>query len=115
MRRLYHDQLPLSPGVAEHPRAAELLEMSRVLDAATLPLAAIQHDLAGRRKVSVKKGREGLSAEQVMRAGLLKQMFEVSYDGLAFHLGDSIQPGFRSTGGRDVERVTCGAWSHSIA
>jgi IS5 family transposase len=91
MRELYHDQLPLSPGMAEHPRAAELIEMSRVLDSATLPLAAVRHDLAGRRYVSVKKGREGLSAEQVMRAGLLKQMFDVSYDELAFHLGDSVQ------------------------
>jgi IS5 family transposase len=91
MRELYHDQLPLSPSMAEHPRAAELLEMSRVLDAATLPLTAIRHDLAGRRSVSVKKGRVGLSAEQVMRAGLLKQMFDVSYDELAFHLGDSLQ------------------------
>ena len=72
MRRLYHDQLPLSPGMVEHPRAAELLEMSRLLDAATLPLAAIRHDLAGCRSVSVKKGREGLSAEQVMRAGCLR-------------------------------------------
>jgi IS5 family transposase len=91
MRALYHDQLPLSPGMAEHPRAAELMEMSRVLDAASLPLVAIRHDLAGRRSVSLKKGREGLSAEQVMRAGLLKQMFDVSYDELAFHLGDSLQ------------------------
>lgn len=91
MRKLYHDQLPLSPGMAEHPRAAELMQMSRVLDSATLPLAAIRHDLAGRRSVSVRRGREGLSAEQVMRAGLLKQMFDVSYDELAFHLGDSLQ------------------------
>jgi transposase, IS5 family len=39
----------------------------------------------------VKKGREGLSAEQVLRAGLVKQMFDVSYDELAFHLEDSLQ------------------------
>jgi transposase, IS5 family len=91
MRRLYHDQLPLSPSEAQHPRAAELLEMGRVLDAATLPLASIRHDLAGRRKVSVKKGREGLSAEQVLRVALVKQMFDVSYDELAFHLEDSLQ------------------------
>jgi IS5 family transposase len=77
--------------MAAHPRAAERLEMSRVLDAAKLPFDAIRHDLAGRRKVSVKKGREGMSAEQVMRAGFLKQMFDVSYDELAFHLGDSLQ------------------------
>jgi transposase, IS5 family len=91
MRRLYHEQLPLSPSEARHPRAAELVEMSRVLDASTVPLAAIQHDLTRGRKVSTKKGREGLSAEQVLRAALVKQMFDVSYDELAFHLEDSLQ------------------------
>jgi IS5 family transposase len=91
MRRLYHDQLPLTVTEARHPRASELLEMSRVLDATTLPLDAIRRDLTGGRKVSVKKGREGLSAEQVLRAALVKQMFDVSYDELAFHLEDSLQ------------------------
>src|SRR5579863_7562543 len=91
MRRLYHDQLPLTVTEARHPRAAELLEMSRVLDATTLPLDAIRRDLTGGRKVSVKKGREGLTAEQVLRAALVKQMFDVSYDELAFHLEDSLQ------------------------
>jgi len=91
MRRLYHEQLPLSPSEARHPRAAELIEMSRMLDASTVPLAAIQRDLTRGRKVSTKKGREGLSAEQVLRAALVKQMFNVSYDELAFHLEDSLQ------------------------
>lgn len=92
MRRLYHDQLPLvASGGGQHPRAAELAEMSRLLDVVEAPLVAIRHDLAGCRKVSVKKGREGLSSEQVMRIGLVKQMFEFSYDELAFHLEDSLQ------------------------
>jgi IS5 family transposase len=91
MRRLYHDQLPLCPTEARHPRAAELAEMSRLLDAVPETLGAVRQDLVGRRKVSVRKGREGLSAEQVVRAGLVKQMFDVSYDELAFHLEDSLQ------------------------
>jgi len=91
MRRLYHDQLPLRPTEAQHPRAAELLEMSRLLDGIRETLTAVRHDLAGRRRVSVKKGREGLSAEQALRAGLVKQLFDVSYDELAFHLEDSLQ------------------------
>jgi IS5 family transposase len=91
MRRLYRDQLPLCPTGAAHPRAAELLEMSRVLDSMTEVLAAIRFDLVGRRKVSVKNGREGLTAEQVLRIAMVKQMFGVSYDELAFHLEDSLQ------------------------
>src|SRR5208282_3483671 len=85
------DQLPLCPTGAVHPRAAELAEMSRVLDTMTSSLAAVRHDLVGRRKVSVKKGRKGLSAEQVLRASVVKQMFDVSYEELAFHLEDSLQ------------------------
>ena len=91
MRRLYHDQLPLVASGGQHPRSAELAEMSRLLDAMEAPLVAIRHDLAGRRKVSVKKGREGLSSEQVLRMGLVKQMFDFTYDELAFHLEDSLQ------------------------
>lgn len=91
MRRLYHAQLPLCPTEAQHPRATELLEMSQLLDAMEAPLVAIRHDLAGCRKVSVKKGREGLSSEQVLRIGLVKQLFDFSYDELAFHLEDSLQ------------------------
>jgi transposase, IS5 family len=91
MRRLYHDQLPLVASGGQHPRSAELVEMGRRLDAMEAPLVAIRHDLAGGRKVSVKKGREGLSAEQVLRIGLVKQLFGFSYDELAFHLEDSLQ------------------------
>jgi hypothetical protein len=46
MRRLYHDQLPLRPTEAQHPRAAELLEMSRLLDGIRETLTAVRHDLA---------------------------------------------------------------------
>jgi IS5 family transposase len=91
MRRLYHDQLPLGPSTAQHPRSAELLEMSGLLDAMDAPLVSIRHDLTGCGKVGVKKGREGLSAEQVMRIGIVKQMFGFSYEELAFHLEDSFQ------------------------
>jgi IS5 family transposase len=73
-----------------HPRAAELREMSRLLDAIPETLLAVRHDLVGRRRVSLKKGREGLSAEQTLRAGLVKQLFDVSYEQLAFHLEDSL-------------------------
>jgi IS5 family transposase len=91
MRPLYYNQLPLCPTGAVHPRAAELAEMSRLLDTMTSSLVAVRRDLAGRRKVSVRRGRKGLSAEQVVRAAVVKQMFHVSYDELAFHLEDSLQ------------------------
>ncbi|MEO6877627.1 MAG: transposase [Gemmatimonadaceae bacterium] len=92
MRRAYHDQLPLPASVAHHPRAAEILEMGRILDAMTSELTAVRDDLVWHdRKVDVTRGREGMTAEQVLRAALVKQLFDVSYDELAFHLKDSLQ------------------------
>lgn len=91
MRRTYHEQLPLSAGEARHPRAAELREMSRALDTMVLDLEGVRDDLIRGRNVDAKRGREGLSAEQVLRAAIVKQMLSVSYDELAFHLEDSLQ------------------------
>jgi IS5 family transposase len=42
------------------------------------------------RRHGVKEtGRQGLSAESVLRCGLLKQHRQLSYEELAFHLEDS--------------------------
>lgn len=92
MRRPYHEQLPLAPTGAHHPRAAELREMSRILDAMTGELAMVCRDLVGsERKADRNRGREGMTAEQALRAAIVKQMFGVSYEALAFHLEDSVQ------------------------
>jgi IS5 family transposase len=92
MRRAYHDQLPLNASGANHPRAAELLKMGRLLDAMPGELALVCQDLVGSgRKTDSNRGREGMTAEQVLRAALVKQMFDVSYEELAFHMEDSAQ------------------------
>jgi len=91
MRQIYHQQLPLSASEGLHPRAAELRAMSRALDAMGSHLQGVHDDLLCGRSVDAKRGREGLSAEQVLRAAIVKQMFDVSYDELAFHLEDSLQ------------------------
>ena len=91
MRRAYHDQLPLA-ATGHHLRIAELREMGRILDAMTGELAMVCRDLVGHgRKVDPNRGREGMTAEQALRAAIVKQMFGVSYDALAFHLEDSAQ------------------------
>ena len=92
MRRTYHDQLPLNASGAHHPRAAELIQMGRLLDAMPGELTLVCHDLLGKAgKPGSNRGREGMTAEQVLRAAIVKQMFDVSYDQLAFHLEDSAQ------------------------
>jgi IS5 family transposase len=65
--------------------------MSRALDANLDILKRVRQDLLRLRKADAKRGREGMSAEQVLRAALIKQMFSFSYSELSFHLGDSSQ------------------------
>ena len=89
MRRTYHAQLPLTCS-SSHPRAAELREMSAALDANLGILQRVRNDLLRVRKADAKQGREGMTAEQVVRAALVKQMFGASYEQLSFHLGDSL-------------------------
>jgi len=89
MRKAYHAQLPLK-SVNTHPRAAELCAMSAALDANLGVLRRVQTDLLRVRRADAKLGREGMTAEQVVRAALVKQMFGTSYEELSFHLGDSL-------------------------
>ena len=62
--------------------------MSMVLDALPEATARIYADLV-RPGTKPGKGRKGLTAEQVLRATLIKQMNGFSYEQLAFHLSDS--------------------------
>ena len=90
MRDLYHAQLSLT-AKSTHPRAEELVMMSRALDANLDISKRVRQNLLRLRKADAKRGREGMSAEQVLRAALIKQMFSFSYSELSFHLGDSSQ------------------------
>jgi IS5 family transposase len=90
MRKVYHAQLPLACR-GSHPRSAELTEMSRLLDANHVALKVVHADLLHIRRADAKRGRKGMSAEQVVRAAVVKQMLSLSYDELAFRLGDSLQ------------------------
>lgn len=67
--------------------------MSEILDKLPATAELVAWDLAKGTKAT-KAGRAGMSGEQVLRAGLLKQMHSWSYDDLAFHLKDS--PTFRT-------------------
>ena len=91
MRRAYHDQLPLAASGAHHPRAAELLEMGRILDTMTGELAMVCRDLVGvGRKADPNRGREGMTAEQALRAAIVKQMFTVSLEAIVGKRGHTI-------------------------
>jgi transposase, IS5 family len=70
--------------------AKELAAMSRVLDANPTIAQLVWQDLrAASGSTSATRGAGGLSAEQVLRILVVKQMNGFSYRELAFHLADS--------------------------
>jgi IS5 family transposase len=93
MRKTLTQQLGLVPQSIPHPHARELARASAILD--LLPNAAkfVAKDL-GKGTTGSKAGRMGMTGEQVLRAALLKQMHDWSYEDLAFALADS--PTFRT-------------------
>jgi len=70
--------------------AKELAAMSRVLDAHPTVAEQVLQDLRGAtRSREATRGAGGLSADQVLRILVVKQMNGFSYRELAFHLADS--------------------------
>jgi len=84
MRKTTHRQLPLVPPVREHCHVAELAQMSLILDENPVIAELAHADLV--RGVSADKGREGLSADQVVRAAILYQSNGWSFEQLSFEL-----------------------------
>ena len=66
---------------------SELEAISHILDENRLLLDLIYQDLVPYRRSDT--GRPGLNAEQVLRCAILKQYRELTYEELAFHVGDS--------------------------
>jgi transposase, IS5 family len=89
MRKNSEKQIPLMPPKIDHPQAEELNAISCILDRNPIIYDLAMQDLSSGSKKS-KAGAKGMTAEQVVRAAIVKQMFEFSYKDLAFHLIDSV-------------------------
>jgi len=88
MRKKNQEQMPLMPCDIEHPRAKELDRISKILDTIATITDMVLQDLT----YGVKNrhcGAQGMTAEQVLRAAIIKQTEGFSYEELAFHLMDS--------------------------
>jgi IS5 family transposase len=121
MRRKVAEQLGLVTTVGDHVRARELAMMSRVLDEVPKALELVYDDLLNA-KGEPDTGREAMTAEQVLRAMVIKQRFGLSYEGLSFELADSnsvrafcrvpmsISPPSKSTLQRNIKRVKANTW-----
>ena len=89
MRKKYQKQMSLMITRIDHPHAEELENISQILDDNPIINEWVLQDLT--RNVSrTDTGAEGMTAEQVVRAAIIKQMEGYSYEELAFHLLDSV-------------------------
>jgi IS5 family transposase len=87
MRKRFREQQVLTQGFIDHEHARELETVSALLDQVPDVLSRIERDLVG--DCSRKLGRCGMTAEQVLRAAIVRQLNGFSYAELAFHLVDS--------------------------
>jgi IS5 family transposase len=88
MRKKQQDQMPLMMTSIDHPRAEELKRISEILDQYRIMSEMVWQDLTCQGQKS-ESGARGMSAEQVLRAAIVKQTEGFSYEELAFHLLDS--------------------------
>lgn len=86
MRRRFHEQLTLSATAIDHRHARELEAVGEILKNHPGILDLVLQDLTA--EVRAGEGREGMSAEQVLRAALVKKLHTFTYDELEFHLRD---------------------------
>ena len=89
MREILTEQRPLRPLSVNHNHAREVERMSEILDELPRDFLTLVHaDLVSNGRNPLK-GRRAMTAEQTLRAIIVKQMNEYSYRTLAFHLLDS--------------------------
>ena len=87
MRKRFNPQMSLFSPMARSSIVKELEQISHILDATPAVMDLVFQDLVKTHRPDT--GREGLTAEQVLRCAILKQYRELTYEELAFHLEDS--------------------------
>jgi IS5 family transposase len=87
MRQKFTPQMSLFAPMARNSIVKELEQVSKILDATPRVLELVYEDLVKTSRPDT--GRQGMTAEQVLRAAVLKQYRELTYEELAFHLEDS--------------------------
>lgn len=121
MRQLLREEPTLSSPVVNHPVARELEAIDGILRENPGILRLVLQDLQRSVQWS-REGREGMPAEQVLRAAILKQRNMWTYEMLSFHLADSqtyrafcgLGPfdgnPSKSTLQRNIKSITEGTW-----
>ena len=89
MREKWQKQMPLLPAEVNHPQAIEMEVISRIIDSKPTICERVLQDLQRHGKPRHRCGAKAMSAEQVLRAAIVKMLFGFSYLELAFHMVDS--------------------------
>ena len=108
MRETRNAQLSIFDNYSSHPLGQQLRAVSDLLDSNPSLLQLVARDFP-RDKVA-QTGANGLSIESIFRCLLLKQMLQVSYEKLAFHLSDSIT--YRTFARLTLEQIPSRAGLH---
>ena len=87
MRKKWDEQLIIWHYLHKNRVSKELRGISEIIDAHPEILERIYSDLARNHRVDT--GRDGMTAEQVLRCAVLKQYRSLTYEELEFHLQDS--------------------------
>lgn len=89
MREKVQKQMPLMNSGSDHPQARELEVIDAVLKNNPTICDLVDQELSAHRSGDIRSGARGMSAEQVLRAAIVKTLFGFTYQELAFHLIDS--------------------------
>jgi IS5 family transposase len=88
MRKKRNPQRTIFEVLGKNPGPKELEQMSLILDANPEILDLAFADLTKGRRTDT--GRDGMTAEHVLRCAILKQLRELTYDDLEYYLADSL-------------------------
>lgn len=89
MRKKWQQQMPLMEAQLDHPQAQELEAISKVIRSKPTMCEHVLQDLSKNRSTTAASGAHGMSADQVLRAAIVKILFGFTYVDLAFHIVDS--------------------------
>jgi IS5 family transposase len=89
MREKLQKQMPLMNPATDHDQAKELEAIDAILKKHPTICDLVYQDLCANRCAKTSSGARGMSAEQVLRAAIVKALFGFTYKELAFHLIDS--------------------------
>ena len=103
MRQKFTSQMSLFSPMARNSIVKELEQISNIIDDNPRLMDLVFDDIAGTSRTDT--GRNGLTAEQVLRCAVLKQYRQLTYEELAFHLEDS--DAFRSFSRLEMGQYPC--------